>query len=142
MYFNVNQIASILHVNSETVRRWIRESKIRATIRRGRGGSEIHITALIEFVNNTPSTTPFKMLFETWCIQNNVDPYTGTIINGSTTPVKDENVVIDDDFLKLINNEKMNLCILRQKLARIQAEITIRENQIEYYMLMMTKEEK
>jgi excisionase family DNA binding protein len=142
MQFNVTEVANILHVNQETVRRWIREGKLKAMLKRGRGGSTISMEHLVEFVNNTSPRTPFKMLFESWCIQNNINSNTCNEIDSIDDYHEDNVPVEDDNYNQLINQEKMKLCILRQELARIQAEITIRETQIEYYNLMLKRKEK
>lgn len=49
-FFSVKQISSILHVNDETVRRWIREGKLSAEKGSGRQGSRVNSEQLKNFI--------------------------------------------------------------------------------------------
>lgn len=51
-YYTVKDIAELLSVNEETVRRWIREGKLVAERGAGRQGSKIDEQALKEFLEN------------------------------------------------------------------------------------------
>lgn len=52
-FYKTNDVAEILGVNPETVRRWIREGQITCTRGLGRGGSTISDSQLREFVDGT-----------------------------------------------------------------------------------------
>ncbi len=49
-YYSVQEVAGMLSVNEETVRRWIREGKIEAERGIGRQGSKITSAALMKFL--------------------------------------------------------------------------------------------
>jgi len=51
---SVSDVATMLSVNEETVRRWIRNGKLKADSKRGRGGSSIELEDVITFVNIPP----------------------------------------------------------------------------------------
>ena len=49
----VTEVADILEVSEESVRRWVRENKLAADKKLGRAGHTIHLTALVDFVNRS-----------------------------------------------------------------------------------------
>lgn len=51
---SVAEIAEILSVSEESVRRWIREGKLNADKKQGRTGHTIYLEDLVEFVNQPP----------------------------------------------------------------------------------------
>lgn len=69
--YSVTDVASMLRVNEETVRRWIREGKLVATIKRGRGGSSIELSDIIAFVNRTPGSFA-QTSMKKWLKENNI----------------------------------------------------------------------
>ena len=52
--YSVKEIADMLKTNPETVRRWIREKKLDATIVSKKGGHIVYETALQEFLRSSP----------------------------------------------------------------------------------------
>ena len=52
--YNVKEIAEMLNTNPETVRRWIRDKKLDATIVSKKGGHIVYEAALREFLNSSP----------------------------------------------------------------------------------------
>jgi len=54
--YSVSDVALMLDVNEETVRRWIREGKLSATRKLGRGGSSVSLENIVDFVNQPPRT--------------------------------------------------------------------------------------
>ena len=52
--YAVSDVAEMLSVNAETVRRWIRDGKIKAERAVGRGGNSILLQDVIDFVNKPP----------------------------------------------------------------------------------------
>lgn len=69
--YSVADVASMLRVNEETVRRWIREGKLVATIKRGRGGSSVELSDIIAFVNRTPGSF-VQTSMKKWLNENNI----------------------------------------------------------------------
>ena len=49
--FSVTDVAAMLGVNEESVRRWIREGKLVANRRIGRAGSSVELKDIIDFDN-------------------------------------------------------------------------------------------
>lgn len=199
--FSVADIATMLEVNEESVRRWIREGKLAAERRLGRGGSLVALKDIVEFVNLPPQTYVKAMC--DW-LDNQGIPYqltagssdsgrylatgvgllTGGLLGGGVAAtaanlVKYPKIVLDDTVIETgveearlqkalpdpteyadgdltdraiqtpeelpsednyearIIEEQMKLIKLKQELARINAEISIAEGQIEYYRLML-----
>lgn len=52
--YSVKEIAEMLNTNPETVRRWIRDKKLDATIESKKGGHIIYEAALKEFLRSSP----------------------------------------------------------------------------------------
>lgn len=52
--YNVKEIAEMLNTNPETVRRWIRDKKLDATIESKKGGHIVYEAALHEFLKASP----------------------------------------------------------------------------------------
>ena len=52
--YSVKEIAGMLNTNPETVRRWIRDKKLDATIESKKGGHIVYETALQEFLKSSP----------------------------------------------------------------------------------------
>ena len=52
--YNVKEIAEILNTNPETIRRWIRDKKLDATIVSKKGGHIIYEADLRNFLNSSP----------------------------------------------------------------------------------------
>ena len=69
--YSVIDVAAMLKVNEETVRRWIREGKLTATLKRGRGGSSIELEDIINFVNRTPRNHTYSAMKQ-WLHEQNI----------------------------------------------------------------------
>ena len=52
--YSVKEIADILNTNPETVRRWIRDKKLEATIASKKGGHIVYESALHTFLKSSP----------------------------------------------------------------------------------------
>lgn len=52
--YSVKEIAEMLNTNPETVRRWIRDKKLDATIESKKGGHIVYEVALHEFLKSSP----------------------------------------------------------------------------------------
>ena len=52
--YNVKEIAEMLNTNPETVRRWIRDKKLDATIVSKKGGHIVYEAALRGFLHSSP----------------------------------------------------------------------------------------
>ena len=52
--YSVSDVAEMLGVNAETVRRWIRDDRLKAKRGLGRGGNSLQLEDIVEFVNTPP----------------------------------------------------------------------------------------
>lgn len=52
--YSVSDVADMLGVNVETVRRWIRDDRLKAKRGLGRGGNSLQLEDIVEFVNTPP----------------------------------------------------------------------------------------
>ena len=52
--YSVKEIADLLNTNPETVRRWIRDKKLEATIESKKGGHMVYESALHAFLKSSP----------------------------------------------------------------------------------------
>lgn len=52
--YSVKEIADMLNTNPETVRRWIRDKKLEATIKSKKGGHIVYESALHTFLKSSP----------------------------------------------------------------------------------------
>ena len=66
----VTEVAEILEVNEESVRRWIREGKLSADKKLGRTGHTIYLNALVDFANK--SSTVYQNKLKTWMKKENI----------------------------------------------------------------------
>lgn len=219
--FSVTDVAAMLGVNEESVRRWIREGKLVANRRIGRAGSSVELKDIIDFVNQPPRT--YVKAMTTWLNENNIryalksdssgiaatvasaataSALSGSVIAGipggigavlgatvgslacgltrqqivlcdtsdhaivdavdtettvssrgieapiekkeeSTNEIKEvlpanvSSAVPGEDYAAKIVEEQKKLIKLKQELAKISAQISITEGQIEYYKLMI-----
>lgn len=58
--YSVKEIAEMLNTNPETVRRWIRDKKLDATIESKKGGHIVYEAALREFLKSSPKYAAAK----------------------------------------------------------------------------------
>lgn len=230
--YSVSDVADMLGVNVETVRRWIRDDRLKAKRGLGRGGNSLQLEDIVEFVNTPPCNYVLPLM--AW-LDNHGIPYQkdtvwythsdhlpiGTAaagaavtasgvglglasgaagVLGAILPVaapivgaaalmtaaekkkyehsyrirllpqaedkKEENNAVETDQTELpapemtppvpetqsesfdksirakIIEEQIKLVKLKQELARITAEISVAENQIEYYNLMLQSTEE
>lgn len=147
MEFGTKEVAKMLNVNPESVRRWIRSGRLKANCNRGRDGSSIELHDIVTFVNTPPRA--YCEVLEAWLHLNQIE-YTKVegsydVFNNYCIVLIDNDTSCDHDsetpnMKELIFQEKLHLCILKQELARITAQIAISESQIEYYNILIQKE--
>lgn len=68
--YAVSDVARMLNVNEETIRRWIREGKLTAKRAVGRGGNSINLEDVVSYVNTPPRM--YLLAMEKWLIDNNI----------------------------------------------------------------------
>lgn len=86
-YYSVKEIANLISVNEETVRRWIREGKLKSTIISKKTGNSIKESDLYEFLNTIPR---YRLLFEI------KEPKIDEIYNGKLHELLDELILERD----------------------------------------------
>ncbi|MBE6957559.1 MAG: helix-turn-helix domain-containing protein [Ruminococcaceae bacterium] len=62
--YSVSDTAKMLNVNEETVRRWIRDGKLKAKRGVGRGGNTLYLEDIIAFANQPPRA--YLLSLEAW----------------------------------------------------------------------------
>lgn len=62
--YNVKEIANMLNINEETVRRWIRSDGLRATQMSRKTGNVVNEQDLWTFVNDNPKHHKYRVLLE------------------------------------------------------------------------------
>ena len=60
--YSVSDVAKMLNVKEETVRRWIRSGKLKANRAVGRGGNTLALEDIIDFANNSSNGTLKQLL--------------------------------------------------------------------------------
>lgn len=68
--YSVSDVAEMLNVNEETIRRWIRDGKLHAKRAVGRGGNTLFLDDIIAFANRPPRT--YLLFLETWLTENGI----------------------------------------------------------------------
>ena len=68
--YSVAEVSNILDVNAETIRRWIRDGKLRARRAMGPGGNTIFLADIIAFANTPPRT--YLRPLEDWLEANGI----------------------------------------------------------------------
>lgn len=62
--YNVKEIANMLNINEETVRRWIRSDGLRATQTSRKTGNVVNEQDLWTFINDNPKYHKYRVLLE------------------------------------------------------------------------------
>jgi len=131
--FTTNEVAKILGVNAETIRRWVRQEKIFPTDRSiGRVGSKFSWEDIVEFAKNSEIQTYMDRI-TLWSMTNNVSTEE---VSSNENHSNDEEPSLTSKLIE----EKLNLIELKKKLAEITAEISKSECRIEQYELLLMKE--
>ena len=70
--YSVSVVSKMLNVNEETIRRWIRDGKLKAIRAVGRGGNTMFLEDVVDFANKPPRA--YLIFLEEW-LTNNKIPY-------------------------------------------------------------------
>lgn len=68
--YSVADAAQMLNVNEETIRRWIRDGKLKAKRAMGRGGNTIQLQDVVTFANIPPRA--YLLSLEMWLTRNKI----------------------------------------------------------------------
>ena len=136
--YTVKQIAELLKTNEETVRRWIRSGKLKATQDSKKSGNVITSIALNQFIKETPKYATYI----TSSVANSslaLSVVVGGMLGGLLAFMdekKKSNLSATDveKFLnKKIQDYEQSLNIKKNELKTIQLEIAEEEKNIEKY---------
>ena len=122
--YSVKEIAEMLNTNPETVRRWIRDKKLDATIESKKGGHIVYEAALHEFLKSSPKYAAAAKASLAGAIGVAVLP---TVMVGSLVAQK----LIDAEQLKkarISNKDVINF--LRGEIQRYTEAIKVKEDTI------------
>lgn len=123
--YSVKEIAEMLNTNPETVRRWIRDKKLDATIESKKGGHIVYETALREFLKSSPKYAAVaKASLAGAVVGAAVLP---TVMVGGLVAQK----LIDTEQLKKarISNKDV-VCFLRSEIQKYDEAIKAKEDTI------------
>ena len=123
--YSVKEIAEMLNTNPETVRRWIRDKKLDATIESKKGGHIVYETALREFLKSSPKyAAAAKASLAGAVVGAAVLP---TVMVGGLVAQK----LIDTEQLKKarISNKDV-VCFLRSEIQKYDEAIKAKEDTI------------
>ena len=122
--YSVKEIAEMLNTNPETVRRWIRDKKLDATIESKKGGHIVYEAALHEFLKSSPKYAAAAKASVAGAIRAAVLP---TVMVGGLVAQK----LIDAEQLKkdrISNKDVINF--LRGEIQRYTEAIKAKEGTI------------
>ena len=68
--YSVADVSKMLNVNEETVRRWIRNGKLKAIRAVGRGGNTVFLEDIVDFANKPPRA--YLIFLEEWLNKNEI----------------------------------------------------------------------
>ena len=122
--YNVKEIAEMLNTNPETVRRWIRDKKLDATIVSKKGGHIVYEAALREFLNSSPKYASIAKASLAGAVGAAVLP---TVMIGGLIAQK----LIDEEQLKkaqISNKDVINF--LRREIKKYDETIKMKEDTI------------
>lgn len=139
-YFSVKDIAELLSVNEETVRRWIREEKLKAERGTGRQGSKITSDSLKEFleankglmttaVASTLGITPKALLGAAGLVAGIISPISTATISGVSwlSVLKSKNNDKKEVRVQLLEKELE----LENMAMNLKNEISSKQNELE-----------
>lgn len=130
--FNVKDVAELLSVNEETVRRWIREDKLKAERGSGRQGSKVSSEYLREFLakNKNLTTTLAASTLGIAAVTSTIASAIGmswlSVLKSKEKDKKEIKVELLEKELELENIAMQ----LKTEIARKQNELELVENQI------------
>lgn len=114
--YSVKEIADMLKTNPETVRRWIRDKKLEATIESKKGGHIVYESALNAFLKSSPKYLSIA----------NTAVYSTMMIGGLVAQK-----ILDVEQLKKARISISDVVMfLESEISKIEKEIKIKENNI------------
>jgi excisionase family DNA binding protein len=139
-YYTVKEIAELLSVNEETVRRWIREDKLKAERGSGRQGSKVTSDALKEFLEDNKGLVT-SMAASTLGLSSAAMIGTGALMAGLAVPVSGA-VLAGLSWLSILKSKNKDKKEIRVELMekelelenlamQLKTEIAAKQNELE-----------
>lgn len=137
-FYSVQEVASMLHTNPETIRRWIRADKLAASIVSDKGGHMISEEALRAFAKTSPK---YASILASTAMAS---PMALSIVLGSllgglmlvVSETKSKKVTVDDvkkTIDKRIAEQEKAIAAKEKQLKRLKAEIIEDRKNLEKY---------
>lgn len=144
-YYSVKEIADLLSVNEETVRRWIRDNKLDAERGSGRQGSKITSEALVKFLDENKglmTSVAAQTLGLTTLIA-------GSVVGGIASPLA-AGLIAGVSWISILKNKNKDKKTIRLELMEkeielegiamnLKNEIASKQNELELIENQITK---
>lgn len=135
--YSVKEIADMLNTNPETVRRWIRDKKLDATIESKKGGHIIYESALHSFLKSSPK---YASIASTALLSSVM---VGDLIAQKIIDIEQlrKARVSDDDIIKFLKSEietrKSSIKAKEASIGQIRMQIQSEQSQIDVFLKMI-----
>lgn len=135
--YSVKEIADMLNTNPETVRRWIRDKKLDATIESKKGGHIIYESALHSFLKSSPK---YASIASTALLSSVM---VGGLIAQKIIDIEQlrKARVSDDDIIKFLKSEietrKSSIKAKEASIGQIRMQIQSEQSQIDVFLKMI-----
>ena len=149
--YSVKQISDLLETNPETVRRWIRDDKLKAVQVSRKDGNVITEAELQRFLKATPKYLPkFTAGITALSPLIGITAFAGGVIAGAVMGYLDEKKntdvrIMPDDFKRYLeeNISKLKKTAVQKRdlIRQTENEITAIEKQIDQYQYLLDHEE-
>ena len=135
--YSVKEIADMLNTNPETVRRWIRDKKLDATIESKKGGHIIYESALHSFLKSSPK---YASIASTALLSSVM---VGGLIAQKIIDVEQlkQARISNEDIIKFLKSEidarKASIQSKENNIKQIRIQISAEQTQIETFEKMI-----
>lgn len=135
--YSVKEIADMLNTNPETVRRWIRDKKLDATIESKKGGHIIYESALHSFLKSSPK---YASIASTALLSSVM---VGGLIAQKIIDIEQlkKARISDEDIIKFLKSEidvrKASIKVKAENIEQIKLQIQSEHNQINVFQKMI-----
>lgn len=135
--YSVKEIADMLNTNPETVRRWIRDKKLDATIESKKGGHIIYESALHSFLKSSPK---YASIASTALLSSVM---VGGLIAQKIIDIEQlkKARISDEDIIKFLKSEidvrKASIKVKAENIEQIKLQIQSERNQIDVFQKMI-----
>ena len=135
--YSVKEIADLLNTNPETVRRWIRDKKLEATIESKKGGHIVYESALHTFLKSSPkyASIASTALISTAMIGGLIAQKIIDIEQLKKARISDADII---KFLRSeIDNRKASIKNKEESISQLNMQIKSEQMQIDAFQQMI-----